>query len=304
MVAAPGVAGAVVAADHRLPASELRGFHQGSWVTWWRSQSAPAQWRAADPLVASSVLWRPAAAGMERGELRLAGNGEAWRLLVVLVTLEPSRLRFESVPATRDAGTLPAWSLADRPATAVLALNTGQFTGGVPWGWLVHRGQVEQPPAPGPLSLAVCVQADGRVEFVPAAAIPVTGGGAAVEAFESYPALLEGDGTVPAALRQAGLGVDVAHRDARLAFGELRDGRILIALTRFDAGGEAFGSLPFGPTLAETAAIVGALGCRQAVGLDGGISAQLALRDRDGAWQSWSGWRSVPLALVAFARAQ
>lgn len=49
-------------------------------------------------------------------------------------------------------------------------------------------------------------------------------------------------------------------------------------------------------------AITGALGCRQAVALDGGISAQLALRDASGAWRTWRGWRRVPLALVAFPR--
>lgn len=302
-VAALGVAGAVVlAAGRGLPVSELRVLHRGSWVTWWRSRCAPDQWSAEDPLVAGSVLWRPAAAGMERGELRLAGTGEAWRLLVVLITLDPSRLQLELVRASRDAGTLPTWSLADRPAAAVLALNAGQFTGGFPWGWLVRRGQVEQPPASGPLSLAVCVHADGRLDFIPAAAIPVAGSTSAGEAFQSYPVLLEGDGRVPAPLREAGSGVDLGHRDVRLAIGKLRNGRILIALTRFAAAGEAFGSLPFGPTLPETAAIVGALGCRQAVGLDGGISAQLAVRDRDGVWQCWRGWRSVPLALVGFAR--
>ncbi|MFI5143063.1 MAG: phosphodiester glycosidase family protein, partial [Thermoanaerobaculales bacterium] len=94
----------------------------------------------------------------------------------------------------------------------------------------------------------------------------------------------------------------LAHRDARLAIGELRDGSALVALTRFDAAGEALGSLPFGPTVPEMAAVMGALGCRQAMMLDGGISAQLAVRDASGALQRWRGWRDVPLALIAYPR--
>lgn len=301
-LAALGVAAVALAAGGAPPDSELQVLHGGAWVAWWRSSSAPVSWRAADPLLAGAVVWRPAAAGMERGELHLAGNGEAWRLRVVLVALDPSQLRLELVQASRDAGTLPAWSLADRPAASVLAVNAGQFTGGFPWGWLVRGGRVEQPPAPGPLAMAVCVGADGRVTLVPAAALPPAGEPAVVAAFESYPALLEGDGEVPGPLRATGLGVDLGHRDIRLAVGELRDGRFLVALTRFDAGGEALGALPFGPTLPEMAALLGALGCRRAVALDGGISAQLAVRDAEGAWHTWRGWRPVPLALVAFPR--
>src|SRR6185437_8179626 len=55
--------------------------------------------------------------------------------------------------------------------------------------------------------------------------------------FQSYPTLLEGDGGVPAPLRAPASGtaaVDLGHRDARLALGNLRDGRLLVVLTRFD----------------------------------------------------------------------
>jgi hypothetical protein len=47
------------------------------------------------------------------------------------------------------------------------------------------------------------------------------------------------------------------------------------------------------------AAVMGALGARQAMLLDGGISAQLAVRDSSGAVQQWPGIRKVPLGLVA-----
>jgi exopolysaccharide biosynthesis protein len=105
---------------------------------------------------------------------------------------------------------------------------------------------------------------------------------------------------VPGALRTAGSGVNLTHRDARLALGETRDGRLLIAMTRFDAIGEVAASVPIGPTTPEMAAIMGALGAADAVMLDGGISAQLLLRDpvrKDPL--RWPGLRKVPLALIA-----
>ena len=285
-----------------LPPSKLEALDGARWVPWWDSTSAPAAWRAADPAVAMAVVWRPAAAGMAWGELALGGTGEAWRLQIVLVRLDTARLRLQLVSASREAGTLPDWSLDRLPPSAVLGVNAGQFTGGQPWGWLVRNGRVEQPPAIGALSMAFSVRADGSAGFVPVTEIPADGCGSAVEAFQSYPVLLRGDGEIPPQLATPGFGVDLAHRDARLAIGALRDGRILIALTRFDAVGAALGSLPFGPTVPEMAAVLGALGCREAVMLDGGISAQLAVRDASSVLETWRGWRKVPLALVGYPR--
>jgi len=49
------------------------------------------------------------------------------------------------------------------------------------------------------------------------------------------------------------------------------------------------------------AAVMGALGSRKAVLLDGGISCQLMIREGAQA-HAWPGWRRVPLGLVAVAR--
>jgi uncharacterized protein YigE (DUF2233 family) len=120
--------------------------------------------------------------------------------------------------------------------------------------------------------------------------------------FQSFPTLLDGDGAVPQMLRASGSGVDLTHRDARLAIGTLRDGTVLIAMTRFDVFGPTLGAVPFGLTTPEMAAFMGALGCNRAVMLDGGISAQMQLRDAKGAWRRWPGWRRVPMGLVALPR--
>jgi exopolysaccharide biosynthesis protein len=107
---------------------------------------------------------------------------------------------------------------------------------------------------------------------------------------------------VPAALRTSGSGVDLAHRDARLAIGGTRDGALLLVMTRFAALGKAAETVPIGPTTPEMAAILGALGARQAVMLDGGISAQMVLRDPANGTRRWPGWRKVPLALIVRGR--
>jgi exopolysaccharide biosynthesis protein len=144
----------------------------------------------------------------------------------------------------------------------------------------------------------VVVDSSGAVRLVPPDAVATERArGTAREAFQSYPMLLQG-GAVPAPLLEPGRGVDLAHRDARLALGALPDGRLVVALTRFDALGGVLGRVPFGLTTPEMAAVMGALGCRDALLLDGGISGQLLLRDGDGGTHAWPGIRRVPLGLV------
>ena len=287
-----------------LPASTLAVEDSaGAWRRWWRSSRAPARWTGPDTTLARVVRWTRVAPGIESAELRLAGSGEAWRTRAVLVRLDPAlvALRVAQGRASGDAGGERTWTIADAPASALVAFNAGQFTGTSPWGWLVRDGIERLSPGQGPLAPAVVVDARGAVSIVPADSIDLlrravrTGG--VVQAFQSYPALLVGDGEVPRALRTPGPHVDVAHRDARLGFGVLRDGRVLLALTRFDALGGAMDRMPFGLTTPETAALMGALGCVRAVALDGGISAQLRLGDR-----AWPGMRRVPVGMIVETR--
>jgi hypothetical protein len=129
----------------------------------------------------------------------------------------------------------------------------------------------------GPLSSTFVIDSAGMVAAVEAAGLEArrrTGG--IMEAFQSYPTILRGDGEVPEQLRAPGRGVSVSHRDARFALGLLRDGRVLLTLTRFDLLGGALSELPLGPTVPEMAAIMGALGCAQAMLLDGGSRGRCA----------------------------
>lgn len=265
-------------------------------VVFWRAAHAPQRWRTPHPAVLAALQWRPSTAeGVTWAELSLEADGEARFTRVVIVRIEPTRVRFDLVQRTR--GGIADWSLDEAPADAVVALNAGQFTGALPWGWLVMSGQERLAPGVGPLSSALIVRRDGRVEWIDGddLASHRTRHDLSL-AFQSYPALLTGDGDVPSFLR-----IDRTHRDARLALGIDRDGRVLIALTRFDALGGLLDRIPFGPTVPEMSALMGALGARQAMLLDGGISAQMIVRTPDG-HQRLAGTRKVPLALMVRVR--
>jgi hypothetical protein len=290
-----------------LPDSKLAVLHGAREVTWWRSSRAPAEWTAALPQVVSAVRWRDTTSVISWGELSLRGTGEARRTGVVLARFDPRRitLRIDLPPA--DASPLgwlagARWSIADAPGDALIALNAGQFTSGGVFGWLVREGREVQPPNLAPLAPAVVVDIAGAVHIVPAVRIDsMRRGGGISLAFQSYPALLDA-GRIPRALQRGALGVDVTHRDARLALCTLPDGRVLVALTRFEGLGGVLQLLPFGLTTPEMAALMGALGCRDAVLLDGGVSGQLLLRDGAGAEHRWPGMRDVPVGLIGVAR--
>ncbi len=183
-------------------------------------------------------------------------------------------------------------------ACAALAVNAGQFRGSLPWGWVVTGGRELLSPEYAPLAGAVVVDRPARCgSFRRTGSGDERARGTAREAFQSYPMLLE-EGEGPAPKHSFARGVALGHRDARLALGTLADGRLVVALTRFDPLGAALGRVPFGLTSAEMAGVMGALGCREAMLLDGGISGQLLLRDGDGGTRVWSGIRRVPLGLV------
>ncbi|HVH40162.1 MAG TPA: phosphodiester glycosidase family protein [Gemmatimonadaceae bacterium] len=292
----------------------LRG--EASAPAFWHARSAPRQWLAPHDALMRSIIWRPThSAHVEWAELELRGGGEARFTRVVVVRMDPAGLRFSLARRTvRGKNTsAPGWNLADAPADAVVALNAGQFTSAMPWGWLVLDGAERLAPGTGPLSSAFLVTREGRVEWVDGDALAKHRARKDIAlAFQSYPSLLVGDGELPAPLHTDSASLlrpalpreaDISrtHRDARLALGVDRSGRVLIALTRFDGLGGAFARLPFGFTVPEMAALMGALGAQRAMLLDGGISAQLLVRTAGGD-ERFSGLRRVPLALLVRER--
>ena len=300
-LAAPAAPARTVSA---LPPSALAIERDGGTRTWWRSERAPARWSQPVPELAGALSWQPVAPGIEWASVRMAGSGVAWRIRLMVVRIDPHLVRFRLDTAFDGSGLAANWSIARAPNDARVAFNAGQFVGSMPWGWVVLHGRQFLSPGHGPLSTAVVIDTAGRVRWLPGDSLgqPMEGVEAA---FQSYPTLLEGNGNVPAALQAPASGpavVDLGHRDARLALGGLRDGRLLVVLTRFDALDGAMDFVPFGLTTPEMAAIMGALGCREAVALDGGISSQLLIRDARRRTLEWRGLRKVPLGLVVVSR--
>ena len=248
---------------------------------------------------ARDATWKEAHPGLEWTELNLSGRGEARRIRVIAARLDPTHFRLSLENGMAPGGFLNVWTLNMAPSGAALALNAGMFAGDGAWGWVVHDGTEYRVPGTGTLARAVVVDSSGAVRLLDDEAVRAIRTGKAVrEAFQSYPLLLE-HGELPAALTTQGKDLDLQHRDARLALGVDDRGRLIIALTRFDVLGPSFGSIPFGLTIPETGLLMRALGAESAVALDGGISAQLLLRDAAGETHQWPGLRSVPLGLSA-----
>jgi hypothetical protein len=246
-------------------------------------------------------LWEPVHRGVWTREVQMASRGPLSVVRAIAIRMDPAVVRFRLDTATRDERTRGAWTVDRMPNDALLALNTGQFIGGSPWGWVVRDGVEAQPPGSGSVAMAFVVDSAGVATLVEPNDIP-TWRGKAMLALQSYPALLTGNGGRPWELRAAGRGVNLEHRDSRLALGSLDDGSIVIVLTRYTGMGGSAPTLPWGPTVVEMADFMESLGCRRAVLLDGGISSQLALRVQDGSVKRWPNWRAVPLGMVVTGR--
>lgn len=274
----------------------------GEWVTFYEAANAPTRWEGTDTIVAGAVTWSPVAPGVEEGRMRLSGAGEAWRVGVVLVRIDPAlvqwRLRWGMANEVRKS-----WTIAAADTAAFVAFNAGMFNENGPFGWTVIDGTMRGTIGTGPLAPAFVVDSEGVAALVPAESLHARrNAGKVALAFQSYPELLRGDGEIPVMLQEATAAIDLTHRDGRLAIGELRDGKWLIALTRFEGAGGVLSFLPFGLTVPEMAAVMGALGCRRAVSLDGGVSAQLAIQRSDGTRGQWRGLRKVALGLEVAGR--
>jgi exopolysaccharide biosynthesis protein len=250
-------------------------------------------------LLALGVLWHAVSPGVWRAELPMAGDGPLAPVRAIAIRMDPQQLRFDV--AQRDEDVSGGWTVEATPATAVVAFNAGQFTGPWPWGWLVRDGVELQVPGTGTVTMSFVVDSTGAVSLVTPDELPVARKRART-AFQSYPALLGDDGEMPWELQADGRGVDLRHRDSRLAIGTLEDGSIIVVLTRFIGLGDAGETLPWGPTVVEMAEFMRSLGCQRAMLLDGGISGQLALRQSDGELKRWKNWRTVPLGLVVSPR--
>jgi exopolysaccharide biosynthesis protein len=248
--------------------------------------------------VAFATSWEPVAPGVWVRQVTMAESGPLAVVRVIAVRVDPARVSFALDTATIDGGSRGAWSVKRTPPRAFVAVNTGQFNGGGAWGWLVHNGDELNAPGKGALAMAFVVDSTGTTFLLTPLEVSTLRGRARL-AIQSYPMLLTGVAEIPWELQAPGRGVDLDHRDSRLALGMMRDGSVVFALTRFSALGiPGAETLPWGPTVVEMAAFMRTLGCQRAMLLDGGISSQMAVRNPDGTLNQWTNWRKVPVGLI------
>lgn len=237
--------------------------------------------------------------GLRWSRWRVALGAHGVSVTMVIAEIDPSRIAL-ALEVARQGDALAPWSIDAAPDSARIAFNAGQFTDAGPWGWVVHRGREWQAPAPGAYAGAFVVDSMGRAAVLSAQALPAERArGVWREALQSYPTILEG-GRAPAALCGTNP-VDTTHRDIRLAIGTRTEGRVLVVLSRYAGVGTMGERVPIGPTMGEMAEVMRRLGVRDALMLDGGLSAQLLVRS-GARTERWDGLRRVPLALIGAPR--
>lgn len=248
-------------------------------------------------LLAATAVWEPVRPGVWQRESRMAKSGALAPVRAVAVRIDPRLVAFSLGPVEYGR----PWTIDSVGALDAVAFNAGQFRTSGSWGWVVRDGVEMQPPGSGSVVMTFVVDSNGIPSLVEQSEVAERRGHVRL-AFQSYPALLVGDGSLPRELQGSGRGVDLTHRDSRLALGIRDDGSVLVVLTRFTGLGAGAGEmLPWGPTVPEMAAYMRSLGCRRAMLLDGGVSGQLVVRSETGAVRRWPNWRSVPLGLVVSA---
>ena len=255
--------------------------------------------RALRGRLAQHIHWRPLRAGLSMAEIELSAGALNIPVRAILVKLDPARFTFALQHATKANRVSGAWAIDSADARVAFAVNAGQFKEAGPWGWLRIAGADQGLPGAGALAYAVAFDSAGRVRWLAPRDIAASRRDRTiVHGFQSYPQLLH-NGEIPSRARDRKL-VDQTHRDARLIMAATDDGQLLFALTRFDALGRRTERVPIGLTLPESIALSSALGARHAIMLDGGVSAQMLVRDSVAQPTAWRGLRMVPVGLVAF----
>lgn len=255
---------------------------------------------AAGEAAAPTLRWQPGAVPVAEWEVLLGARRVPVKMIIARIDPARVALSLEIAPV---GDALGPWRIDDTPADALIAFNAGQFTDAGPWGWVVHRGREWQAPGVGTLAAALAVDSTAHVRVIaPDQLADARRRGALAEVVQSYPQLLA-HGAVPRALCRDGA-IDRSHRDIRLAVGVRTDGNVIVALSRYAPAAAIAGAterLPLGPTTLEMAEIMRRLGVTDAVMLDGGLSAQLRVRNGT-VDRQWPGLRTVPLAVVGRRR--
>jgi len=246
------------------------------------------------PLLEDAVSWTDVEPGVRVGDFTVRTAGGRLRNSIAVIELDSAAWSF-TLGLTRPRARRTAETWLDADSTIDLVVNTGLFSGdGTPIGLVLLDGVRRRSRARW--IDAVVVMEDGALRFTDVAGSATLAPGAS--AFQTTPWLIRDGRVAFGAISGRSLSAD--HRDRRLALC-LAAGSVRVVLSNFEVFGATAGTIPIGLTIPEQVAIVAGLGCREAVALDGGISAQLALR-LDRRLVSMPGWRRVPLMILGRRR--
>lgn len=249
------------------------------------------------------LSWQRQQPGLDVSDVALRAGALGLNVHAIIARIDPRQFDLQLILRTRANGMTGTWTVDSVSSDVAFAFNAGQFKETGPWGWLVMNSYEERAPGYGPLSAAIAIDTAGGLQWLLPRDVAKRRSDRSIRyAFQSYPLLIF-DGHVPAALRSS-TAISRTHRDARLILAQRKDGMLLVILTRYEGLGEMAARVPIGLTVPESVVVAASLGARYALMLDGGISAQLLVRDEAGDAMSWKGFRSVPLALAGHARSR
>ena len=280
---------ALLAALAQAPSIEVR--IAGTWMPW--PAYNPGDSALAAAVLAPAITWRDSADWLRVGTFDMRAGGSL-RNSVAVLDLDPALVRFTlglAPPAARR--TAAEW--LDSDTSLLLTANTGLFReNGTPQGLVLIEGRRASALA-GWLDVVVALEGGGLRLTDLDGGRAITGG----YAFQTLPWLVR-DGRV-ALGATSGLRLSRTHRDRRITLCLREGGGIRLMLSNFEVFGATAGRIPIGLTIPEQAALAAGAGCRHAVALDGGISAQIAYR-ANGRATRMPGWRKVPLMLLVRRR--
>jgi len=259
----------------------------GGWQPW--PAYGPGAVAAPAPVLGVAVAWRDSTPGFRIGAFDVRTADGLLRNSVAILEIDPARWRFALAAApVFERRSAEDWLRMD--TTLALAVNTGLFReSGLPIGLVVMDGVQRGAPV-GWLDAVVALE-NGAPRLLPLDAALAPG----ASAFQTLPWLVR-DGRVALGVT-SGVRLSRTHRDRRITLCLGTDARVRLLLSNFEVFGATVGRVPVGLTIPEQAALASGAGCRDAVALDGGISAQIAARS-GGRLVRMPGWRKVPLMMV------
>ena len=223
-------------------------------------------WIEGDAFLRPHVSLRSVQPGLELGQLELRRDPNPQVVPVHVVRVDPTLWRFRLL-AEPDFSRRTVDEVADLHPDAALLVNASYFSEDGPVGLLVQDGR-ERVPQGSVWAAHFLVEAGANPRIVNEKETVLSQD--LLQGFQGFPAIMSGGETFPY-MRYGGRGFPVHELARRTAVCLDADGLVWIVVTD---------TVTNGLTLSETATVLGGLGCRDAMGFDGGGSTQMHIPDR------------------------